>query len=31
MPFFIEVPNVSLTCMNTTDFGALPVASKISF
>ena len=31
MPLFMAVPNVSLTCMNTTDFGALPVTSKISF
>ena len=31
MPFCIAVPKVSLTCMNTTDFGATPVASKTSF
>ena len=31
MPFCIAVPKVSLTCMNTTDFGAAPEASKTSF
>jgi hypothetical protein len=31
IPFFIAVPNVSFTCMNTTDFGATPVDSNISF
>ena len=31
MPFCIEVPKVSLTCMKTTDFGAEPTASNISF
>src|SRR5262252_1316885 len=31
MPCCIEVPNVSFTCMNTTDFGATPVLSNSSF
>ena len=31
MPPFIAVPKVSLTCMNTTVFGAAPVAAKTSF
>src|SRR5262245_16422407 len=31
MPFCIAVPNVSLTCMNTTVLGATPDASNTSF
>ena len=31
MPFCIAVPKVSLTCMNTTVFGAMPLASNTSF
>ena len=28
MPFCIAVPNVSLTCRNTTDFGAMPALGE---
>ena len=28
MPFDIAVPNVSLTCMKTTDFGAAPTMAE---
>ena len=31
MPFCMAVPKVSLTCMNATDLGAEPAASKSSF